>query len=391
MALTFQVFIDHVQADAALARRLQTHLTRLVKKGQVKLLLADGVPAGLAPARVAREAVYDADLVLALLSVDAVADEDAYGRLCAAHARHQEHRLHLIAVRAGPYTPDPPDDLPGLRALPSDRPLSQYQDLDVPCAAIVARVQEVFDLWERYPPSERARQLAEEAFRLDRIAQWEDLQRHRSGHALFLLYGRVGQAIDLFAARICSLLEHRGGAPVRVLTIPIRSGVANAHDLEGHLRAALCRALGDSDTTAALLQRLAQRSPLFLVLGGVQSQRWPERERQALVDFLTRLLPPLLPVVGHPVQALLMFEYEREETSLLPWISQWAAALPAPLRYHELAEATLPTWEEVLAVLQKKGAAAEIITAMREFYQELQGGAAPSFERLASALEEYLT
>ena len=111
-----------------------------------------------------------------------------------------------------------------------------------------------------------------------------------------------------------------------------------------------------------------------------------ERAGQQLLDHTATLLPPQ----GHPVQALLMFEYERPETSLLPWITSWAAALPAPLRYHQLHEAKLPSWDEVLAVLSKKGASPEAIAALRAFYDELTCGQYPSFEDLANELEAYL-
>lgn len=389
MGRTFSVLIDHDPAERALAERLQRHLKPLLRKGQVKLLLPDGVSPGLEAAKAAREAVCDADLVLPLLSADLLNNDDAYGRLRLAHERHGEGRLQLLAVHAGPHSLDPAD-LPGLRALPSDKPVSLYPDPEVPCAAIAAAVQQALDLLERHPPPTAGRLLAEEAFRLDRIEQWDQMKAARQRHALFLLHGRVGQAIGLFAERICGLLEHAQGAPMRVVKVPIRNGVANAHDLENQLRIALARALADDDTTPRLLQRLTAKAPLFLVLGGVQSQRWPQRERQALVDFLTQLLPPLLPPQGHPVQALLMFEYERPETSLLPWITSWAAALPAPLRYHPLVEAKLPSWDEVLAVLRKKGASPEATAALRAFYDELTRGQHPSFEDLANELEAYL-
>ena len=130
------------------------------------------------------------------------------------------------------------------------------------------------------------------------------------------------------------------------------------------------------------------------MLGGVQSERWPLRERQALADFLVqrlpRLLPPLRPTEGNPVSLLLMLEYERPETSLVPWVLEAAKALQGPLHFCPLPEAVLPSWFEVEGVVRAKGASLETIADLRIFYKKLTRGPAPSFEALADELDSYL-
>lgn len=394
MGCTFQVLIDHVPADAGLAKRLQEHLASSVHKGQVRLLLPEGVAPGLVAANEAREAIFDADLVVVLLSATFLANEHAYARLRLASTRHRERLLQLCPVVARPCNLEADDLPPGVRTLPTGAAVSTFKKPDDACAAIVAAIQQVLDVLERQPygPHPTLRRVATEAFRLDRTHQWEEMRARCQGreHTLFFLHGRRGQAVSLFAERACQLLGHEG-TPLRLLQVPIRHGIVHAHDVENRLRGVLATALGtEADSTEVILQRLSRKGRLLLLLGGVQNERWPLRERQALADFLTQRLPALLPRDGHPVLALLLLEYDRPEASLLSWVNAWATALQGPLHFRQLPEATLPTWDEVAEVLERKGASAETTAALRAFYDELTRGDAPSFEELATELDAYL-
>lgn len=398
MGRTFHVFIDHVAADADLAEGLRAHLRPAVRRGLVDLLPKDSELLGTVEARALREAVLDADLYLPLLSAGFLADDDAEDRLRLGHRRHQEGSVQLLPVLAS-ACPFDPVDYPGLRTLPTGKALRTMTDREAGFTAITAAMQQTIDLLQRHPFGQNPtlRRVANDAFRLDRTAQWETLRERCAArqHTLFLLHGRRGQAVSLFAERAGQLLGAERGTPLRLLQVPIRAGVANAHDLENKLRGVLAQALeGEADDAGKLLQRLTRKARLFLLLGGVQNDRWPLRDRQALADFLVqrlpRILPDLRPTEGNPVSLLLMLEYERPETSLVPWALEAAKALQGPLHFCPLPEAVLPSWAEVEGVLTSKGASLETIAELRAFYDELTRGPAPSFEALADRLDSYL-
>lgn len=391
MGRTFQVFLDHVPADEALAQRLVHHLLPLVGR-QIRLWHPGAVLAGTLGAEEARQALDRADVAVFLYSAY-VNGTPVYERMLLAHERHREGSLHLLPVLARSCALDP-EDFPRLRPLLAGRIATDYPTPDDACHLAVAEIQRLLDVLTRHPYGARPTlgTVAADAFRLDRRPQWEEVKR-RSGagqHTLFLLYGRRGQAVTYFARRVGELLQ-QGKAPLKVVEVAGLRQAANQDDVENRLRWALARELGEPQAgdLRPLLSRQSGGQRLFLLLG--EAQRWPGPARQAVAAFFSQRLPALLPRAGQPIQALLMFEYEREEDSLRPWIDGWASELTGPLHYCRLPEAKLPEWEEVLEVLRHKGADEETIAAVREFYDRLKGRESPSFQELADALDEFLS
>lgn len=152
-----RVFISHAASDSALCETLVTHLAPLSRSSLIQVWHRRQVLAGgLLDSEIA-QALGDAEIILILISADALADATLHDReIAPALARHNAGaRVVPVIVRAATWDESP---LKGLQPLPSEgRPVTLWPNPDAAWQDITRGVRSL--AWSLLPGRKRRRLL----------------------------------------------------------------------------------------------------------------------------------------------------------------------------------------------------------------------------------------
>jgi len=131
MSEALQIFIAYARKDTSFLDELRTHFTPLVQGGKVKIWYDGKIEPGKVWEAAIKENLHSADIILMLVSADAIASDYFYEKVMTdALARHNSGTARVVPliVRPCAWQATP---LSELQALPRDgKPVSTWPDRD---------------------------------------------------------------------------------------------------------------------------------------------------------------------------------------------------------------------------------------------------------------------
>ncbi len=131
MSAPLQIFIAYARKDASFLDELRTHFTPLERSGKVKIWYDGKIEPGAVWEQSIKENLHSADIILMLVSADAIASDYFYDKeMSDALSRHAEGTARVVPLILRPCawqtTP-----ISRLQALPKDgRPVTSWNDRD---------------------------------------------------------------------------------------------------------------------------------------------------------------------------------------------------------------------------------------------------------------------
>lgn len=199
MSTSYKIFIGYVEQDKVYLEALRTHLSPLVRNKKIEVWYDGLIEPGKEWAAENKQHLSQADMILLLVSANAIASDDFYeGEMHKALLRHESGEARVIPIIVRPCHWTEIEQLSKLRAIPSNgKSLKNFTDLDESMHHTVAKIMNIINNKEEIT-SKIERTNKEQKPKLNRKKKFEDHHKFRCNRTkqdnVFLLYNNEKKA-----------------------------------------------------------------------------------------------------------------------------------------------------------------------------------------------------